>query len=425
MAVKISTENNVIIFTDTSDSNKEYPYTMSSIDARYNDTEVWFEHQFGEPNLFPFLSDNGYKPQKFLFADVQDSTGASLTTKTAIQTYLSDKMGVSTSLSVEPTSYGIDVAEGNISGTSGLRQVGFNPTIGTSLEDITESGLNVVPMPDTALAMEVVSSSASDNGSIASSGTATGGSATTLIDTGATFVSDGIVAGDFVMNDTDVAHALVLTVDSETQITFEENLSLDNTFTNGDAYRIADKSAGGTGAQVMGVSALDGSFGEIEEFIVTNGTTEVPVVNDQLRTNNFRALFLGSNGVSVGNVDLRQVATPSNIMDRVAAGGNMSLQTYFTIPSGKTGYITDWNAGSDGTRAIRFILRATCELISRVHIKGVFHFQDVIVSDGAGGSHLFATPLKCPERVTIKVSGNSTGGTGTGGGGFGLDLKDN
>jgi len=41
MAVKISTENNTIIFTDTTDS-AAYPYTQSSIDARYSDTQVTF-----------------------------------------------------------------------------------------------------------------------------------------------------------------------------------------------------------------------------------------------------------------------------------------------------------------------------------------------------------------------------------------------
>ena len=39
--VKISTENNQIVFTDSTGAT--YPYSQSSVDGRYNDTEVWLE----------------------------------------------------------------------------------------------------------------------------------------------------------------------------------------------------------------------------------------------------------------------------------------------------------------------------------------------------------------------------------------------
>lgn len=106
--VKISTENNQIVFTDSTGAT--YPYSQSSVDGRYNDTEVWFEHLYGEPNSFPFLTDNGYKPEHFLFADVLDANGVSLATRAAVQTYLSDKMGSVTALETATT--GI-VSDGN------------------------------------------------------------------------------------------------------------------------------------------------------------------------------------------------------------------------------------------------------------------------------------------------------------------------
>lgn len=106
--VKISTENNQIVFTDSTGAT--YPYSQSSVDGRYNDTEVWFEHLYGEPNSFPFLTDNGYKPEHFLFADVLDANGVSLATRAAVQTYLSDKMGSVTATELATT--GI-VSDGN------------------------------------------------------------------------------------------------------------------------------------------------------------------------------------------------------------------------------------------------------------------------------------------------------------------------
>ena len=78
------------------------------------------------------------------------------------------------------------------------------------------------------------------------SGTSTGGSTTTLIDTGKNFVTLGVVAGDFVLNDADVSLGTVVTIDSATQITFQPTALLTYAI---KAYRIAR--AGGTGAAVL------------------------------------------------------------------------------------------------------------------------------------------------------------------------------
>ena len=51
--------------------------------------------------------------------------------------------------------------------------------------------------------------------------TAQSRNATVLIDTGATFQADGVIVGDFTNNDTDGSSGLVVSVDSETQITHE------------------------------------------------------------------------------------------------------------------------------------------------------------------------------------------------------------
>ena len=50
--------------------------------------------------------------------------------------------------------------------------------------------------------IEVFSSDVDDQGQVVSSGNATGGSRTTLIDSGATFVTDSVAVGDMVVNDT-------------------------------------------------------------------------------------------------------------------------------------------------------------------------------------------------------------------------------
>lgn len=63
-----------------------------------------------------------------------------------------------------------------------------------------------------------------------------GTSGTLLIDSTATFLSDGILPGDLVTNETDMSTTLVVSVDSDTQITHDELFGDD--WHNGDSYTI-------------------------------------------------------------------------------------------------------------------------------------------------------------------------------------------
>ena len=65
---------------------------------------------------------------------------------------------------------------------------------------------------------------------------------TTLIDSAATFITDGINPGDTILNMTDGSAATVLTIDSETQIThFPLDDGTDNDWDFGDSYKIWNK----------------------------------------------------------------------------------------------------------------------------------------------------------------------------------------
>ena len=63
-----------------------------------------------------------------------------------------------------------------------------------------------------------------------------------LIDSAGTFVSDGILAGDTVLNVTDQSITSIISVDSETQVTtFGLQSGTDNQFGIGDSYKIWNK----------------------------------------------------------------------------------------------------------------------------------------------------------------------------------------
>ena len=93
---------------------------------------------------------------------------------------------------------------------------------GTTPEDIWEgqgiyTGMNATANEDIAIS----SSSANDSGTVVSSGTATGGNTSTLTDTGATFVTDGVAVGDLLVNDTQGSHGVVASL-TETVITVHQ-----------------------------------------------------------------------------------------------------------------------------------------------------------------------------------------------------------
>ncbi|MDD5551464.1 MAG: hypothetical protein PHS34_09405 [Candidatus Omnitrophica bacterium] len=64
-------------------------------------------------------------------------------------------------------------------------------------------------------------------------GTATSTSVYKLVDSAATFISDGIAAGMIVRNDTDETYSYVVSVDSETQLTINDDIVV-----SGEAYFI-------------------------------------------------------------------------------------------------------------------------------------------------------------------------------------------
>lgn len=316
--------------------------------------------------------------------------------------------------------YTYDIAEGNVTSHLMGRSIGYNTSIGTTLEDITETGMGVVPIPLSALAMEIVSSSGNDAGTIQSSGTATGGSTTTLIDTGANFVGDGVAVGDIILNDTDHAFGYVSNV-AATILTVDPAFSEGSSFSNTETYRVVTPA--NAGISTVEVHGLDGNYDPQEEFVVTNGATPVSTVNNYLRTNDFHALQVGSNGVAVGNVDIRQVATPANIQNRISIGGNQCLQAFYTVPNGLTMFITSWSASVSSAKATRMILRVTQDFSSGALTPGIFQFQDVVLLQSASYVKEFVLPIKVISRADVKVSGNALTVLGEGSAGFGFWLE--
>lgn len=214
--------------------------------------------------------------------------------------------------------------------------------------------------------LETLSSSASDTGSLVSSGTATGGSTTTLVDTGATFITDGVAVGDLIINDTQAVHGIVKTVTSETTLTvlrFTDSEIGTYSFASGDAYRVA--TATSTGAAVVKWSKILNEDYEVQtsKYVILNGVTGVTTTVDAMRCSRGKVILAGSTGHNVGQITLRQAVTTANIFAVMPADTGQTLICADTVPKGKTYIITNLDisiaraSGTAGSANVQFKIR--------------------------------------------------------------------
>ena len=179
---------------------------------------------------------------------------------------------------VSSTPFTYDVSHGEIAGHTNFRGLGYNSAIGTTLEDITETGQVVIPLLENHTSMEIISSEVEDVGTVMESGTVTTASVTHLIDSAATFQTYSVSVGDMILNDTDLEWAYVDSVDSETVITVRN--SSNSGYLLSDSYRIVTNA--NTGCSIIEIHGLDNDFMENGEFVVTNGDTAVDTVNKNI-----------------------------------------------------------------------------------------------------------------------------------------------
>jgi hypothetical protein len=256
----------------------------------------------------------------------------------------------------------LEVAKGNVPGHSHINKYGHNESVDTGPEDIWGGGGLYDFYFTSNQTVEAVSTDVDDVGELVVSGTATGGSLTTLIDGTADFVPDGVAVGDVVINDTTGEWATVNFVNSTTLITHTPMTSGSTVQTaipmvrshankSGDTYRIA--SSADTGAGVIQVEGLTDSGGGIwivaTETVILNGQTDVAITMEFIRLYRSYVLHAGSSSTNEGTISVEVDATVNSGTNIITMDGQ-SQQANMTVPSGKTGYFIKGYVGL-GSRA--------------------------------------------------------------------------
>lgn len=174
----------------------------------------------------------------------------------------------------------------------------------------------------------------------------------------------------------------------------------------------AQDGAAGTGARTVTVQGLDADYNEIEETLTVDGAVSTQsflrvfrafvASAGSLQTNKGNVLV--STGASGGGTVLAKIATIGT--GTVYGQGQTNLALY-TIPAGKTGFITNWNIGVGAYNDA-----VTANLYTREVGNGlIFRTRDVM--DVPGGLHqrIYQVPFTLPEKTDIEVRAIASSGT--------------
>lgn len=306
----------------------------------------------------------------------------------------------------------MEIAAGSIIGQSYIAKFGHNSDvdIASAPEDVwAGSGLYAF-YPTTNQAMEAISTDINDTGSVLSSGTVTSGSVTVLIDEDATFISDGVIVCDVVINDTTGEYGMIESVDSEIQITVTSMTNASSVTPTAignsyhDIYRVA--SANSTGAGVLHVEGLTSNSGDWElvtETVVLNGQTDVDLINPFIRMYRASILNTGASDAAEGTISI-QINGGGTEGAVIFNGDNQTQQAVFTVPSGKTAFFIQGYVGLSSTSfpasgEANFTWRAR-EFCGIFQVKG-----QITVNTGSSSwwQYEYGIPVTLPEKSDILV----------------------
>ena len=191
----------------------------------------------------------------------------------------------------------------------------------------------------------------------------------------------------------------------------------------------------GTGAWtllVWGLSATDST--EIFETFQLNGTTTVSGDSSFIRV--FRALIVNGgalaqnavNGANQGDINIfvdGGTSIPSDLMARINEHKGQTLMCIYTVPKGKTLYVTGISGGA-GTGSVFTLNEATLSYKFRNSTtNGAFSTKyDLILYENAVSQSL-RFPFEVPEMTDIVVTGVASAGNSNVTASFAGYLKDN
>lgn len=166
-------------------------------------------------------------------------------------------------------------------------------------------------------------------------------------------------------------------------------------------------SSAGTGIRTVTVDYLDLNWAE-QTTTVTLSTAaggSTAGATDAIRINSIRANTAGTLGKAAGAVSVCATSASTQIYRQISAGETRGRTAMFTVPSGKTLYLTDINGGVGAGAAGSW---ARLKLMANQNASGTTQtfylpFWENIIQFNSG-QHV-GIPIKISERVDVKMVG--------------------
>jgi len=165
----------------------------------------------------------------------------------------------------------------------------------------------------------------------------------------------------------------------------------------------------GTGARTIELQGLDADYNTVTEIISTGGTGGGNVSSQEfLRIFRAAVKTAGSTGTNDGNITIEAGATTVISIGTHGTGVNkegfgQSQTSVYTVPAGKTGYITQWSVGSSvynsGVQA--YLLVSEPEDGKVLRTKDIMFLNNYSIKD-------YKVPLRVLEKTDIEVRAYDT-----------------
>jgi hypothetical protein len=164
----------------------------------------------------------------------------------------------------------------------------------------------------------------------------------------------------------------------------------------------------GTGVQKVRVSYLDADYSAQSEVLNMNGATPVPLTDTTiLRVNSIRATQVGTGGVAAGNITCRLVGGAATVYRAIVAGYTRGRGAVYTVPLGKTLYLTSIAVSSGHTtsgKVVRWTGRAQVDdTAPTVKLDFFQPFFEIITQDSSFHRD-FEMPIVVPATADLRIS---------------------
>ena len=327
-------------------------------------------------------------------------------------------------------SFELGIAKGLKTGTTSWLKIGYNPAITTNEEEIWAGG-GAYAFPAAAAQWRIAGGNAADLGTVIKGNAEganqtvkcdAGGDETTLIDASVDFsAATAVAVGDIVLLDPkgtvpEFGYVTDITDAATGTLVIGGGFSEGGSCATARAYTIVDKSdATGTGAQVLEIYYLTNAFVEKKILVALNAATAVDfkgaggaALTDTYRLNGMRVVAVGTGGKAAAAIALQLQAAPNTVYGHILAGDSIDRAGIYTVPAGKTLYISALNLGAATPEAIkitsaRVYMRADQEDYSGFRTGIMYPYFESMISNGS--QHVdIAIPVRMRSGTDIKAS---------------------